>query len=84
MGFSACRLQQDHPCRKLSPLQAAGGFRLLVDGKPVSFSGKVQKKSLEMLKCLVSLGGKEVRKEQLTDRQRLKRFSGSCDKNEAE
>jgi DNA-binding SARP family transcriptional activator len=44
-----------------------GGFRLLVDGKPVSFSGKVQKKPLEMLTCIVSLGGKNISREQLTD-----------------
>jgi DNA-binding SARP family transcriptional activator len=44
-----------------------GGFRLLVDGKPATFSGKVQKKPLEMLTCIVSLGGKNISREQLTD-----------------
>jgi DNA-binding SARP family transcriptional activator len=44
-----------------------GGFRLLVDGKPVTFAGKVQKKPLEMLMCIVSLGGKNIAREQLTD-----------------
>jgi DNA-binding SARP family transcriptional activator len=33
----------------------------------VSFSGKVQKKPLEMLTCIVSLGGKNISREQLTD-----------------
>lgn len=44
-----------------------GGFKLLVDGNPVTFTGKVQKKPLEMLKCIVSLGGKNIAREQLTD-----------------
>jgi DNA-binding SARP family transcriptional activator len=44
-----------------------GGFKLLVAGKPVCFSGKVQKKPLEMLTCIVSLGGKNISREQLTD-----------------
>jgi DNA-binding SARP family transcriptional activator len=44
-----------------------GGFRLLVNGKPVAFAGKVQKKPLEMLKCIVAVGGKNIAREQLTD-----------------
>jgi len=48
-------------------IHTLGGFRLLVDGKPVTFAGKVQKKPLEMLKCIVSLGGKNIAREQLAD-----------------
>lgn len=48
-------------------IHTLGGFRLLIDGKPATFAGKVQKKPLEMLKCIVSLGGKDIAREQLTD-----------------
>jgi DNA-binding SARP family transcriptional activator len=44
-----------------------GGFKLLIDDKPVEFTGKVQKKPLEMLKALIALGGKEVSERQLAD-----------------
>jgi two-component SAPR family response regulator len=44
-----------------------GGFRLYVDDKLVAFSGKVQKKPLEMLKILVALGEGGVRESHLTD-----------------
>jgi LuxR family maltose regulon positive regulatory protein len=44
-----------------------GRFGILRDDKPISSSGKVQKKPIEMLKILVALGGKKVREEQLAD-----------------
>lgn len=46
---------------------ALGRFELLVWGKPVSFSGKVQKKPLEMLKALIALGGRNVSKARISD-----------------
>jgi ATP/maltotriose-dependent transcriptional regulator MalT/DNA-binding SARP family transcriptional activator len=42
-----------------------GRFELQIDGEPVRFSGKVQKKPLEMLKTLVALGGTEAREGQI-------------------
>src|SRR3990172_5374334 len=47
-------------------IHTLGRFELLKDGKPVRFSGKVQKKPLEMLKALIAFGGKEVQGEQIT------------------
>ncbi|MDH4163775.1 MAG: hypothetical protein OEW15_13980 [Nitrospirota bacterium] len=44
-----------------------GGFALFVDGKPVVFSGKVQKRPLDLLKMLIALGGEDVAKEKLSD-----------------
>jgi DNA-binding SARP family transcriptional activator len=44
-----------------------GRFEIIKDGEPVSFSGKVQKKPLEMLKALISFGGKNVSQDRLTD-----------------
>lgn len=44
-----------------------GRFELLRWGEPVRFSGKVQKKPLELLKVLIALGGKNIRKEQVID-----------------
>jgi DNA-binding SARP family transcriptional activator len=44
-----------------------GGFGLLLEGKPVGFSRKVQQKPLAMLKIMIALGGKEVKEERLSD-----------------
>jgi ATP/maltotriose-dependent transcriptional regulator MalT/two-component SAPR family response regulator len=44
-----------------------GRFEIIKDGEPVSFSGKVQKKPLEMLKALIAFGGVEVPEEQLNE-----------------
>jgi LuxR family maltose regulon positive regulatory protein len=44
-----------------------GKFDLLLDGKSVRFSGKVQRKPLRLLKALIALGSKEIKEEQLTD-----------------
>jgi LuxR family maltose regulon positive regulatory protein len=48
-------------------LHTLGTFGLLVEGRPLAFSRKVQRKPLLMLKALVALGGKDVPEEQLTD-----------------
>ncbi|MEW5745884.1 MAG: BTAD domain-containing putative transcriptional regulator [Nitrospirota bacterium] len=44
-----------------------GRFGLVREDMPVGFSGKVQQKSLALLKALIALGGREVREEQLAD-----------------
>lgn len=44
-----------------------GRFEIVKEGKPVEFSGKVQKKPLAMLKAIIALGGREAGQEQLTD-----------------
>lgn len=43
-----------------------GRFELMKDGKAVEFSGKVQKKPLEMLKAIIAFGGRETGESQLT------------------
>ncbi len=48
-------------------LYTLGGFKMLVNEEPVRFSGKVQKKPLEMLKALVALGGTETREGQIAN-----------------
>jgi DNA-binding SARP family transcriptional activator len=37
-----------------------GRFSVLVDGKPLVFSGKAQKRPLELLKALIALGARDV------------------------
>jgi len=44
-----------------------GKFELVKDQEPIKFSGKTQLKPLEMLKVLISYGGKEVGEEQIND-----------------
>jgi len=44
-----------------------GRFEILIEEKPVQFSGKVQKKPLEMLKALIALGGRDVPETRLSD-----------------
>lgn len=44
-----------------------GNFKILKNGEPVEFAGKVQQKPLAMLKVLVALGGREVAAEQMID-----------------
>ncbi|HTP66688.1 MAG TPA: AAA family ATPase, partial [Geobacteraceae bacterium] len=44
-----------------------GKFELVLDGKPLSFTGKMPKRPLLLLKMLIALGGEGVREEQLTD-----------------
>jgi two-component SAPR family response regulator len=44
-----------------------GQFRLVREEEPVRFSGKVQRRPLLLLKVLITLGGKEMSEEQITD-----------------
>ena len=44
-----------------------GRFSVLLDGKPLEFSGKAQRKPLELLMALVAFGGREVSERQLTE-----------------
>ncbi len=44
-----------------------GHFSLLINDQPLQFSGKAQQKPLELMKVLISLGGREVGKNRLTD-----------------
>jgi DNA-binding SARP family transcriptional activator len=44
-----------------------GRFELFSNGKPLTFSGKVQQKLLALLKSLIALGGKDVAEEQFAD-----------------
>lgn len=41
-------------------VRALGGFEVRANGAPLAFSGKAQKKPLELLKALVALGGRGV------------------------
>jgi len=44
-----------------------GRFSILENGKPLRFSAKGQKKPLDMLKAVITLGGREVGEQQITD-----------------
>jgi len=44
-----------------------GTFRLLLNEAPLSTASKAQRKPLQMLKILISLGRNEIREEQVTD-----------------
>jgi ATP/maltotriose-dependent transcriptional regulator MalT/DNA-binding SARP family transcriptional activator len=44
-----------------------GGFELIRNGEPVEFAGKIQRKPIELLKALLSLGGRDVSQEILCD-----------------
>ncbi len=44
-----------------------GRFELAKDGKPVQFSGKIQRKPLDLLKVLIAFGGRDVREERIID-----------------
>ncbi len=44
-----------------------GRFRLIIDGKAVQFIKKGQQKPMELLKVLISLGGRDVSEDDLTD-----------------
>jgi DNA-binding SARP family transcriptional activator len=48
-------------------LYTLGRFSLLVDDKPLKFTGKSQKKPLELLKALVAFGGREVNETRLAE-----------------
>jgi len=44
-----------------------GRFGILKDGRPLTFSRKVQKRPMDLLKALIAFGGRAVREEQITD-----------------
>lgn len=44
-----------------------GRFGLVIDGKPLASRGKAQKKSLDLLKAAIALGGREVDAAELAD-----------------
>lgn len=44
-----------------------GDFIIELDGLPLTFSGKAQKKPLELLQALIALGGENVKDDQITD-----------------
>lgn len=46
---------------------ALGRFEIYRDDEPLQFSGKEQKKPLELLKALISFGGRDIPRERLTD-----------------
>lgn len=46
---------------------ALGKFAVLLDGKPLASSGKPQKKPMDMLKVLISFGGKDVAQSAVTE-----------------
>lgn len=48
-------------------VQTLGRFALEREGAPLDFTGKVQKKPLELLKALVALGGREAREGEVAD-----------------
>ncbi len=47
-------------------VRVLGGFELVRDGEPMRFSGKTQQRPLELLKFVVSFGGKDVDAEYAT------------------
>jgi DNA-binding SARP family transcriptional activator len=44
-----------------------GRFAVLIDGKPLEFSGKAQRKPLELLMALVAFGARDVSEQRLTE-----------------
>jgi LuxR family transcriptional regulator, maltose regulon positive regulatory protein len=48
-------------------IYALGRFEIVIDEQKLVSSGKIQKKPLELLKALISLGGQEVHENQLID-----------------
>jgi LuxR family transcriptional regulator, maltose regulon positive regulatory protein len=48
-------------------IHTLGHFEIAIDGKTLEFSGKIQKKPLELLKILIAHGGRDVPVEQITD-----------------
>src|SRR5262249_4562900 len=47
-------------------VRVLGGFELSRDGEPMRFTGKTQQRPLDLLKLVVSLGGKDVDAEYVT------------------
>jgi LuxR family transcriptional regulator, maltose regulon positive regulatory protein len=49
------------PAPVMIKIYTFGPFSLLIDGEPLTFTRKAKSKPLELLKALISLGGREVR-----------------------
>jgi DNA-binding SARP family transcriptional activator len=66
-------LRPDGPAARLEHwpwpvrLRAFGDFGIELDGEPLRFTGKVQKRPLELLKALVAFGGRGVHETPLTE-----------------
>jgi LuxR family transcriptional regulator, maltose regulon positive regulatory protein len=48
-------------------IHTLGRFEIEVDGKTLEFSGKIQKKPLDLLKILIASGGRDIPAEQITE-----------------
>jgi ATP/maltotriose-dependent transcriptional regulator MalT/DNA-binding SARP family transcriptional activator len=48
-------------------VQTFGQFRLLRSGEPLTFSGKAQRRPLDLLRVLIAYGGREVGEERITE-----------------
>jgi LuxR family transcriptional regulator, maltose regulon positive regulatory protein len=48
-------------------IRTLGRFSVLIDGRPLAFSGKAQRKPLELLMALIAFGGRDVSERQLTE-----------------
>jgi ATP/maltotriose-dependent transcriptional regulator MalT/DNA-binding SARP family transcriptional activator len=68
-----CRLEPTREAMQLDnwpfPVRVytLGRFGVVIDGKPLQFDGKAQRKPLELLMALVALGGRNVGEHQLTE-----------------
>ncbi len=66
-------LQPDEPSARLEAwpwpvrVRVLGEFAIELGGEPLRFSGKVQKRPLELMKALVAFGGRGVAEEQLAE-----------------
>jgi DNA-binding SARP family transcriptional activator len=48
-------------------LYTLGRFTIIIDGEPLRFTGKAQRKPLELLMALIAFGGRDVSEQQLTE-----------------
>ncbi|MDA8087173.1 MAG: BTAD domain-containing putative transcriptional regulator, partial [Nitrospiraceae bacterium] len=48
-------------------IHTLGEFRIVLDGRPLDFSGKAQQKPLTLLKILIALGHRDIPEEKITD-----------------
>jgi LuxR family maltose regulon positive regulatory protein len=60
---SAALLDWPWPLR----VNTLGPFRVLKNGSAIAFSGKAQRRPLDLLKALIAYGGKEVNEERITE-----------------
>jgi tetratricopeptide (TPR) repeat protein len=71
--ITKCRLKPTAPPERLLDwpipyrVKTLGCFEILVNEKPLTFSRKVQKKPLALLKSLIAFGGRDVREETIED-----------------